>query len=189
MYTSSRAGIGKMVVAVIVIVMVVIVIGVGTVLSSQGPPVTSTQTTSTTTTSPSTSSTSTSASSSSTPGCTFTVTSAFQATFTASASFTGCLTSGAQGTYLVASTDPDGLNLTGTITAQTPVDITIGSAKIGTLLTASGTLYSMTGVTSVSLPGIQLLPSNGYGITIKNLGTQNDTVTMSLQFTDIPPAQ
>jgi hypothetical protein len=76
--------------------------------------------------------------------------------------------------------------MTGTITAQYPIQITIASAKISNLFTAAGQVYFANNTTSATLSGVSLLPQNGYAITIKNEGGQNNTVTMSLQLDDVP---
>jgi hypothetical protein len=187
-----RRGLATSAIAIIAVVIVVIA-GVGAYVllapsstTSKSSSSSSSSSTTTSTTTSTTSTTSTTQSSSVVPaGCVFSA-STLSAFSTVTLDYTGCLTSGTSGTYLIESTDPDGLNMTGTVTSQYPVQISIGSAKIGTLLTSAGIIYTANDTTSASINGLTLLPSNGYGITIKNEGGQNNTVTLNFSIEDIP---
>jgi hypothetical protein len=192
-----------MAIAAIIVVVLVLAVAGAIALSSHGQSTTSssqtlasTGQTSATQTSRSSSSSSLSTSASSTTqsssvvpaGCVFSAPQpAAQATFTVTLNFKGCLTSGTSGTYLIAALDPNGLDLSGTITAQYPIQVTIGSAKVSNLFTSSGQLYTANDTMSVSLTGLGLsfLPQNGYGVTIRNEGGQNNTVTMTIQLDDM----
>lgn len=166
----SRRGIGRLAAAVVVVIMIAMVVGLGTLFSSQGlPPRTITQSTS-----------------AAPAGCAFASDQVLQVSSTLSASFAGCLTAGTSGNYSIEATDPDGLTLTGTISAGSPIRIDIVGAKVGTLYGSSGKVYASNDTTSASFAGLVLLPQNGYVIAVTNLGGQNDTVSMSLQFNDIP---
>ncbi|MDA4118040.1 MAG: hypothetical protein OK455_06825 [Thaumarchaeota archaeon] len=201
---NSRPGIGRMAVAVIIVVVLVLAVAGAIALSSQGQSTTSpsqilasTSQTSATQTSRSSSSSSPSTTSASSTtqsssvvpaGCVFSAPQpAAQATSTVTLNFKGCLASGTSGTYLIAALDPDGLDLSGTITAQYPIQVTIGSAKVSNLFTSSGQLYTANNTMSVNLTGLGLsfLPQNGYGVTIRNEGGQNNTVTMTIQLDDM----
>ena len=175
-----RSALAPAAIAVVAIVIIVIA-GVGAYALLGTHSTTSSSTTSSSTTS----STSTKTTVAPT-GCIFAPPSVLQAPSNANLDFTGCLKAGASGTYLISATDPDGLNMTGTITATYPIQITIGSAKVGSLLTAAGVIYTKNDTTSADIFNLTLFPSNGYGITILNEGGQNNTVTMNLQISDIP---
>lgn len=164
-----RAGIGKAAVAVIVVVMVLMVAGLGTLFSEQGPPTTST----------------TRASTSTSTACVFS-TQQVQAPTTVNAGYTGCLTPGSSGSYLISVTDPDGMTLSATVSAQYPVQVTIAGAHVGGLPSGGGVAYTVNGTTSATPSGIYLTPQSGYSVMVTNQGGANNTVTLSLQLSDIP---
>lgn len=148
--------------------MVFIVIGLGTLLGAQGPAAETTVTDFT-----------------STSGCLFPV-HELDASSTTGASFSGCLTPGASGSYLIAAMDPNGMTLSAVISSQYPVQVTIQGAPVGGLYPSAGLAYSVNGTTSATPSGIVLLPQSGYAVTIKNEGGQNNTVSLSIQLNDIP---
>jgi hypothetical protein len=167
---AQRGGVNATGVAAIVVVMIVVVVGVGAFFESQGPPVTSLTT----------------AQSPFEPhACVFSSPPALQASAALSVSFSGCLEPGASGTYLIAATGQDRLNMTGAIASRLPVRVTIAGAAIGNLSEAVGMVYSANDTTSVSLPGVVLMPTSGYAVTVTNEGDQNATVSMDMQLATI----
>jgi hypothetical protein len=90
--------------------------------------------------------------------------------------FQGCLKSGESLYYPMAVLNPAGFTMSGSITAQNPIQITIdgGSGCLNCVL------YTKNGTASASFRGLSLLPQTGYAINIKNLSVQNNTLTMSL---------
>ncbi|HUI00748.1 MAG TPA: hypothetical protein VLX56_03870 [Nitrososphaerales archaeon] len=187
MRRSSRPAIGRMVAAGAVIVVLIVAVGVG-ILFTSGKSTTSSTTTTTSSSSTSSAATSSSSSSStSTTGCVFNSPQpAIGVPDTETASFTGCIPAGGTAAYNIAVSDPDGVQLNGTITVTGLTSLVIGSAKIGSFLTAAGQVYNGNITASLTLPPtIALLPQNGYAMTFKNLSGQNDTVTISLQFYDL----
>lgn len=163
---APRGRVSTAAVAAIVVAMIVVVVGVGAFFESQGPPVTSL-----TTAQPP----------SSAHACVFSSPPALKASSAATVSFSGCLEPGASGTYLIAATGPDRLNLTGAITSRLPISVTIAGAAVGNLSATSGTVYTANDTASVSLPGVVLAPASGYAVTVTNDGRQNATVTMDMQ--------
>jgi hypothetical protein len=73
--------------------------------------------------------------------------------------------------------------LTGAIRAQYPVQITIVGAKVGNESAAAKPAFSANDTTNVGFPDTFLYP-NGYAITIRNEGGQNNTVTMNISLED-----
>ncbi len=186
-----RSGIATSAIAVIAVVIVVIA-GVGAYVLLAAPSTSSSSSSSPSTTSSESSSTTSSTTSTTQPstvaltGCVFAPPNVLEAGNTVNLNFTGCLTTGKSGSYLIAATDLDGLNMTGTITAQYPVGITIGNAKISNLYQSAGVIYTANDTKLANVVGLQLLPTNGYAITVVNEGGQNNTVTLSFQLDDIP---
>lgn len=150
--------------------MVVVVVLVGAFFESQGPPVTSL----TTSQPPSKAQT-----------CTFSSPPALQASSALTANLSACLRPGASGTYLIAASGPDQLNLTGAITARVPIRVTIAGAAIGDLSATAGTVFTANDTSSVSLPGVILMPGSGYAVTVTNEGGQNSTVTVDVQLSPL----
>ena len=192
--------------AVAVIVIIAVAAGVGIVLSSKGSTTTSTSSTSTSsatfsytsssttssTTSSSQTSNSTTTSSSIVPvGCVFAppgpkIVNTSATVPTTSLSFTGCLTPGATGVYLIGIIDPNGVVGQGVVRAQYASQITIAGAVVGNLTAAgngtSGTFVNDT--TVLSVPNLVFFGDRGYGVTIVNQSGQNDTVTIILNLED-----
>ncbi len=170
MADAPRGMVSTTAVAAIVVAMIVVVVTVGAFFESQGPPVTSL----TTARPPSEA-----------QACVFSSPPALQASTALTVSFSGCLAPGASGTYLIAATGPDQLNMTGAITGRLPFRVTIAGAAIGNLSATAGTVYAANDAASVSLPGVVLMPASGYAITVTNQGGQNSTVTMDLQLSPL----
>lgn len=164
----GRRAFGKAAAAMIVVVMVLMVAGLGTLLSEE--PISSDLTTP--------------ASSSAPAGCVF-VTQQVQPSTTIDDTYTGCLTPGSSGGYLIAVDDPNGMTLGATVTAEYPVTVTIAGAQVGGLQSGGEVLYSVNG-TSANPSGIILAPRSGYSVTVANIGGENNTVTLSLDLRDIP---
>jgi cytoskeletal protein RodZ len=201
MAETSRVGIGRIAAAVAVIVIVAIAGGVGIFLSSRGSTTTPTQSTTSSSSVPSTTSSSvvttnstsqtsnstTSSSSSIVPvGCVFAppgplIVPKGQAFF-----FTGCLTAGATGVYLVGITDPNGLIVQGVIKSQYASNITIAGAPVANLTAGGkgGIAISGNDTTVVGMPDLLLFGSRGYAITVVNQSGQNNTVTINLILND-----
>ncbi len=162
-------GMGERAIAAVVAVMVLIVVGLGAFFASQGPPITS----------------SVQSSSPGSAGCTF-ASGQVLAPSTVGASFTGCLTAGSSGSYLIAASDPDGMTLSATIASQYPIRVTVSGADVEGLSHPPGIAYSVNDTTSASPSGIVLLPQSGYSLTISNEGGRNNTITVNLQLNDTP---
>jgi hypothetical protein len=105
---------------------------------------------------------------------------------TASLDFTGCLTPGATGVYLIGIIDPQGVVGQGVIRAQYASQFTIAGAAVGNLTAAgSGTAATFANDTTVlSVPNLVFFGLRGYGVTIVNQSGQNDTVTIILNLED-----
>jgi len=100
--------------------------------------------------------------------------------------FTGCLTAGATGVYLIGITDPNGVVVQGVIRAQYASQITVAGAKVGNLTAAGNgaTVTSGNDTTVLSMPDVLLFGVRGYSITWVNQSGQNDTVTFVLNLND-----
>ena len=94
-----------------------------------------------------------------------------------SLTFHGCLTSGESGYYPFAVVNQAGFNMSGSITAQHPIQITIGGGSGCNLCI----LYEKNDTTYASFRGLTLLPQTGYAVDIENVSGQNNTVTISLK--------
>jgi hypothetical protein len=105
---------------------------------------------------------------------------------TTSTYFTGCLTAGASGVYLIGIADPNGVIVQGVIRAQYASQITIAGAQVGNLTAAGkGAIASTANDTTVlSMPDLQLFGDKGYAVTVVNQSGQNDTVTINLTLID-----
>lgn len=152
----------------VAVVMVVIVAGLGTLLFEA--PISSNPTTPIASSAPA--------------GCEF-VTQQVQPSTTIDDSYTGCLTPGSSGGYLIAVNDPNGMTLGATVTAEYPVTVTIAGAQVGGLASGGEVLYSVNGTTA-NPSGIILAPRSGYSVTVTNDGGRNNTVTLSIDLRDIP---
>ena len=192
-----------------VVVLVVVAAGVGIVLRSQVSVTTSTHSTTSTST---TSSTSSTTSSSSVESTTSSSTTSNSSTTTSSSStvpvgcvfappgplivtgkptrsygsYTGCLTAGATGVYLIGSADPNGLIVRGAVRTQFASQMTLAGAVVGNLTAAGNGATALFGnaTTVLSLPQIALFGNKGYAITVVNQSGQNNTVSINLTFED-----
>ncbi len=188
--TSVQYGIGRTTKVGIVIVVLVASIAIAGAFSSQSPNTTTpgqttlstSQTSSSATQSSqlsSTSQTSSSTAQSSFSGAATCVFSspqqAVQASGAETLTFQGCLTAGKSGSYQIAVVNQAGLTLSGAVTAKYPIQVTISGG--------GETLYTMNGKASASFSGLSLDPQTGYMIIIKNLGGQNNSLSMNLQLT------
>jgi len=197
MAKTSQIGIGRMAAVVAVIAVVAIAGGVGIFLSSNGPTTTSTDSTSSSssttssmeTTNPTsqTSSSSTTTSSSAVPvGCVFSPPGPLMLSFGKALYFTGCLTPGATGVYLLGITDPNGIIVQGVIKTQYPSKITIAGHPVANLTAAGkgGVAIAGNDTTVLAMPDVLLFGNAGYAITVLNQSKQNDTVTLNLTLND-----
>jgi hypothetical protein len=196
MQTSGRAGMGRVVAAVAVVVVIVIAGGLGFVLTSNGTKsTTSSSTTSSTTTSSvttsSTSSNTTTTSSSTTTsststGCTFSQAEPEIAANSTANYFTGCLTPGSTGVYLLGIADPHGMVAQGVIRSQYNMSVTFAGTPVGNLSAAAKGAKGLTAneTTVVPMSDVSLLGSSGYSITVVNQSDQNNTVIINLTLTD-----
>jgi hypothetical protein len=166
---SKRRAVGKAAAVTTVAVMVLMVAGLGTVLNEQpaasDPPSTATST------------------STSMVGCEFSVHTS-RAWTSAYESYTGCLTSGSSGSYLIAVDDPNGMTLSATVSAEYPSQVTVSGTQVGSLPSGGAVAYAENGTTLATPSGIVLAPNSGYSITVTNTGGQNDTVSIVLELTD-----
>jgi len=207
MAKTSRNGIGRIAVALAVLVVVVLALGVSIALRFEGPNTSSTSsTTSTISTSETSSSTTTSSSvlsttssnetsftssttnsSSTVPvGCVFSPPGPLIVSASTHTVFTGCLTAGATGVYLLGIADVNGIIVQGVIRAQYPCQITMAGAPVGNLTAGGngGLVTSGNDTTVLSMPDVLLFGNRGYSITVVNQSGQNDTVTMILNLSD-----
>jgi uncharacterized membrane protein len=90
----------------------------------------------------------------------------------------GCLTSGSQGNWGFAVTCTGCVrSMSGTVSSTYAINVRIfGVGPFG------GVLYSKNGTTSASFSGIQLHGQTGYGIYVTNASGQNNSVSMTFQF-------
>jgi len=74
----------------------------------------------------------------------------------------------------------------GAIHGQSLIDITIAGAPVGNLTAAGngGIAFQANETTAAGMPDLILLASRGYGVTLTNVGEQNNTVTINLTFID-----
>jgi hypothetical protein len=119
-------------------------------------------------------------------GCTFSPPPALMANNSINpAPFTGCLTAGTTGVYLLGAADPHGMIMLGAVRAQYPINITIAGLRVGGLAAAQKTAFYSYNTTSVGFPDVLLGASVGYGIYIANLSSQNNTVVLTLNLEDL----
>ncbi len=99
-------------------------------------------------------------------------------------SFTGCLTSGETGVYLIAVNDKNGVVMVGSIRAQFPIQVTIAPTAIGNLNATGNVAFTVNSTTLDGFHDIYLTGYTGYGITIVNKGGQNNTLTLTYELVD-----
>lgn len=100
--------------------------------------------------------------------------------------FTGCLTAGATGVYLLGIADLNGVVTKGVIRTQYVSQITIAGAPVGKLVAAGNGGVAVTGndTTVLGMPSVLLFGNRGYAVTVVNQSNQNCTVTINLIFFD-----
>lgn len=205
MQTSVRSGMGRAVAAVAVIVIIVVAGGLGFALTSKGTHsttssslMTSSSTTSSTTTTSSTQSSSsaftnttsvtssTTTSTSTSTGCTFSQAAPEIAANSTANYFTGCLTPGSTGVYLLGIADPNGIVVQGVIKSQFPMEVTFAGTPVDNLSAAAKGAKGLTAndTTVVPMTDISLIGSSGYSITLVNESNQNNTVIVNLTLID-----
>jgi hypothetical protein len=188
--------------AVTVIVVIVIAGGLGFALTYKGAQssTTSVETTSSSSSSSSSSSTmssstaftnTTSATSSTTTsststGCTFSQAQPFLANNSTSTDFTGCLTPGATGVFLLGIGDPNGIVVQGVIKSQFNMSVTFAGTPVDNLSAAAKGAKGLTAndTTVVPMTDLSLIGSSGYSITFVNDSDQNNTVTIIFNLID-----
>jgi hypothetical protein len=199
MQTSDRSGIGRAAAAVAVIVVIVIAGGLGYALTYKGAASTTTSSSSTMT-STATSSTLTSSSAltnttsvtssttttSTSTGCTFSQAAPEIVANSTANYFTGCLTAGSTGVYLLAIVDPHGVVVQGVIRSQYNMSVTFAGTPVDNLSAAAKGAKGLTAneTTVVPMSDVSLMGSSGYSITIVNESDQNNTVIVNLTLTD-----
>ncbi|HEV2389808.1 MAG TPA: hypothetical protein VGS04_03695 [Nitrososphaerales archaeon] len=100
--------------------------------------------------------------------------------------YTGCLTAGTTGVYLLAIADPNGVVGKGVIRTQYNSSITVAGAQVGNLKAAAngGVALSGNSTTVVSVAQTLLYGNDGYAVTVINQSGQNCTVTINITFFD-----
>lgn len=100
--------------------------------------------------------------------------------------YTGCLTAGATGVYLLGIADPNGVVTKGVIKTQYNSSITIAGAPVGNLAAAGhgGVAIAGNDTTVLGMPEVLLFGNKGYAVTVVNQSDQNCTVTINLIFFD-----
>ena len=202
---TSRGGLGRIATVVVVVVVVAIAGGVGFALSSRGGTTTSSSSTTSTSETPSstssttssttlstnsttaTSSNSTTSSTSVAPvGCVFSPPGPIVVSTTRAVTYTGCLTPGTSGVYLLAITDPNGVIVQGVVRAQYPSMFTIAGAPVDNLTAGGngGVATSANDTTVLSMPDLLLFGDRGYSLTVVNQSQQNDTITIIFNMSD-----
>ena len=178
MVETTRTGIGRIAAAVVNIV-VLVAAGLGLTLSSQGTHSTASSHTASWTTS-------TSSSSAVPVGCVFSPPGPLTINGSSTTFYTGCLTGGASGNFFFGVTDPNGVVVLGAIRGQFPINITIAGAPVGNLTAAGngGIAFQANDTIAAGMPDLVLLASKGYGVTLTNVGDQNNTVTINLTYID-----
>jgi hypothetical protein len=183
--TTSRLGVGRITAAVAVVVIVAVAGGVGVVISSKGSHSTSSQTTSSAP--PSNVVTLSMTSSSTVTGCVFSPPPPPMVSNSSVAYYSGCLTPGASGTYLLGVTDPNGVVINDSvISTQYPAQIAIAGAQVANLTDqGNGSLVpTANDTTLLSLPEVVLFANSGYGFTVVNQSGKNNTVIINLSLID-----
>jgi hypothetical protein len=192
---------GRAAAAVAVIVVIVVAGGLGFALTSKGTQSTtsSSSTTSSTTTSSTTSSqtsssvftnttsvTSSATTSSTSTGCTFAQASPEIVANSTANYFTGCLTAGATGVYLLAVSDPHGIVVQGVIKSQFNMSVTFAGTPVDNLSAAAKGAKGLTAneTTVVPMTDISLIGSSGYSITFVNESNENNTIIVNLTLID-----
>jgi hypothetical protein len=201
MQTSDRSGIGRAVAAVAVIVVIVVAGGLGFALTSKGTHSTTSSSLSTSSivTSSTTNSTQSSSSAftnttsvtsstttSTSTGCTFSQASPEIVKNSTSNYFTGCLTPGTTGVYLLAVVDPNGIVVQGVIKSQYAMGVTFAGTPVDNLSAAAKGAQGLTAndTTVVPMSDLSLRGSSGYSITFVNESDQNNTIIVNLTLID-----
>lgn len=213
MRRTSRTGVGKIAAALGVLVVVVVALGASIALRFEAANPTSTTTTTTSMTETSSSSTTTSSvvsttssnltsstttnstSSSAVPvGCVFSPPGPFIVGTNTTTPFiggkslyyTGCLTAGETGVYLLGIADPNGVVGKGVVRTQYNSSITIAGAQVGNLKASAngGVAISGNDTTVLSVAQTLLFGNKGYAVTVINQSGQNCTVTINITFFD-----
>jgi hypothetical protein len=183
--TTSRSGVGRIAAAVAVVVIVAVAGGVGIVISSKGSHSTSSQTTSSAP--PSNVVTLSTTSSSTVTGCVFSPPPPPMVSNSSVAYYSGCLTPGTSGTYLLGVTDPNGVVINDSvIRTQYPAQITIAGAQVANLTDQGngGIVSTANDTTLLSLPDVLLFANSGYGFTVVNQSGENNIVIINLSMID-----
>lgn len=184
----SRSGIGRTVAAVAVIVVIALAVGVAVSLGTKGTSSTTASSSLVTTSSSSSTTTSTTTSTTSTPtACVFGAPPpVIAANTTVPPIFTGCLTPGSTGMYLIGVADPNGLVAQGVVRTTLPGNITMLGYQVGNFTAAGkGGLAGQTiNGTVLPMPDLQLFAKTGYAIVVVNSSNENSTVTINLTLTD-----
>jgi hypothetical protein len=182
---SPRLGVGRIAAAVVVVVIVAVAGGVEIAISSKGSHSTSSQTTSSAP--PSNVVTLSTTSSSPATGCIFSPPPPPMASNSSVAYYSGCLTPGASGTYLLGVTDPNGVVINDSvISTQYPAQITIAGAQVANLADQGngGIVSTANDTTLLSLSEVVLFANSGYGFTVVNQSGENNTVIINLSLID-----
>lgn len=171
----KKRAVSKAAAAMTVAAMVVVVAGLGTLFNQEpiSPGPAAAVTTATTTTLRD-----------SLSGCEFT-NHQVQPSTTVYESYTGCLTSGSSGSYLIAVDDPNGMTLSATVSSKYPVQVTIAGPQISGFPSSGQVVYVNNDTTLATPSGIALMPQGGYTVTVSNSGEANNTVTMILDLSGV----
>lgn len=98
--------------------------------------------------------------------------------------FTGCLTPGATGTYLLAIKDPNGMVAQGEVRTQLPAEISLAGAPVLNLTAGSGEDTVNDSTILAFSDGLSLVADGGYAFTVVNQSQANNTVTIVINLTD-----
>jgi hypothetical protein len=183
--TTSRLGVARTAAAVAVVVIVAVAGGVGIVISSKGSHSTTSQTASSAL--PSNVVTLSTTSSNMVTGCVFSPPPPPMVSNSSVAYYSGCLTPGASGTYLLGVTDPNGVVINDSvIKTQYPAEITIAGARVANLTDQGngGLVSAANDTTLLSLADVLLLANSGYGFTVMNQSGENNAVIINLSLID-----
>lgn len=171
----KRHAVSKVATAITIAVMVLVVAGLGTLFNQEpvtpGPAAAMTTIRTTTL-------------SAAQVGCEFT-NHQLQPSTTVYESYTGCLTSGSSGSYIIAVDDPNGMTLSATVSSKYPVQVTIAGPQVKGFPSLGQVVYANNDTTLATPSGIALMPQSGYTITVSNSGGANNTVTMILDLSGV----
>lgn len=190
----SRSGIGRTATAVVIIVVVALGAGVGVTLNILNKGTTPPSSTTGSTTSASSSTLLTTSSTSSTTSTTSTSTECVYSqpppvivrNTTVLPIFTGCLTPGATGMYLIGVNDSNGVVALGVVKTSLPANISVIGYQVGSFPPAGkgAVAEAVTNTTVLPMPELRLLPRVGYAVVFVNTSGENNTVTINLTLTD-----